>query len=778
MPFLLAPRLDICCTVSVTPGCIQQLGEPYAATEESLEVVHSKNHIFKEADKRLKSAKAHLEFYQAHHKSETKESTALRSKMDAAKGAWDVAHVALNEAKAASKTKREELSEALRQAIDTERKEEALDDDDLHTIHEVRDRAEHDIERSEDAIAKLEEEQAEVVGGMAQKFTTEAHKHPIDSAQRDDLEKEALWLRQWQRQAKAEAHDLQERNLKDFVKDHVKEQQAAQHENDVSHQAFADAAAEGRDQEAFEKMLLKPPEDEGKDPKEILEEENREVAQLMKTDAGGGDDELKATRDQSEVQNHKNAIEFREFSNMKALHDANKATSKEFYQSRVDSPLNISITLEISISPSSSAAMERIQRASFWFGRSSVELVILDAEDLKNETTRDFPSMAQRLLQMQNCYDCEKEWPFEEVMGLENLLNQLEDRCGHTTYLSWLRNGRDLHALGLGSNKQERKRAALLALSVACLLVEGAISCHPPVLSKYLAAARTAQVVQLQPAPGQTKESSESWEWRDRPEAVSKSAWLPVSGSWIWWYRESLVVLCEDAQARIFADAKSWFYTAAGVKEEPQSEDLPGTLQQDFHRVLPNIFYTNHFQHGGYSVIALGRDVKHRTRAGCLGLAAQICRDPRTEQMQLTKVQQLVVDEEPLQRFYDIQNHGFWQNMQMWSRCQEQEVPVFSKEGLSDIRMNAQPALLKSLETRQWVEIDLTKSGRPWTGIIKGHQEERKKSLFTRPGIKSFAIASDWNKRDPYQGCPLIFFVVETDDGQRHTFHKLERTDA
>lgn len=297
------------------------------AYDESLEVVHSKNHIFKEADKRLKSAKAHLEFYQAHHKAETKESTALRSKMDTAKGDWDVAHVALNEAKAASKTKREELSEALRQAIDTERKEEARDDEDLHTIHDVRDRAEHDIERSEDAIAKLEEEQAEVVGSMAQKFTTEAKKHPIDSAQREDLEKEAVWLQQWQRQAKAEAHDLRERNLKDFVKDHVKEQQAAQHENDVSHQAFADAAAEGRDQEAFEKMILKPP-DDGKDPKDILEEENREVAQLMKTDAGAGDDELKATRDQSEVQSHKNAIEFREFSNMKALHDANKATSK------------------------------------------------------------------------------------------------------------------------------------------------------------------------------------------------------------------------------------------------------------------------------------------------------------------------------------------------------------------------------------------------------------------------------------------------------------------
>ena len=136
-----------------------------------------------------------------------------------------------------------------------------------------------------------------------------------------------------------------------------------------------------------------------------------------------------------------------------------------------------------------------------------------------------------------------------------------------------------------------------------------------------------------------------------------------------------------------------------------------------------------------------------------------------------------ILPQEPLQRFYDIENHGFWQNMEQWSRYQEEEVPVFSKEGLSDIRMNAQPALLRSLETRQWVEIDLTTSGRPWIGIIKGHREEREKAL-TRPRIKSFAIASDWNLLDPHQECPLIFFVVETHDGQRHTFHKLERTDA
>jgi hypothetical protein len=48
--------------------------------------------------------------------------------------------------------------------------------------------------------------------------------------------------------------------------------------------------------------------------------------------------------------------------------------------------------------------------------------------------------------------------------------------------------------------------------------------------------------------------------------------------------------LCEDAQARIFADAKNWFYRAAGVKEEPQSEDLPQRLQQDFKKFSPTFF--------------------------------------------------------------------------------------------------------------------------------------------------------------------------------------------
>eukprot|EP00913_Durusdinium_trenchii_P025974 g24371.t1 len=85
--------------------------------DESLEVVHSKNHTFKEADHKLKQTKADF--------TSTPKAQELRTKMENAKAVWDQAHVALNDAKAASKEKREKLSEALRKAIDVERNEDS-----------------------------------------------------------------------------------------------------------------------------------------------------------------------------------------------------------------------------------------------------------------------------------------------------------------------------------------------------------------------------------------------------------------------------------------------------------------------------------------------------------------------------------------------------------------------------------------------------------------------------------------------------------------------------
>ena len=203
-----------------------------------------------------------------------------------------------------------------------------------------------------------------------------------------------------------------------------------------------------------------------------------------------------------------------------------------------------------------------IRRACFWFYGQEVELIIAGP---LNEETSHFPSLAQELLEMQNCYDCEKEWPFQEVMGLENLQKQLNDEGGSPTYLSWRHKGTDLHALGLGSTldwsqhvqvdshpqqfptttvsmasrifvrvlsvtwtiptfffsppaasprhiaqgrKQDRKRAALLALMVACLLHKR--QTIKPQLSKHLTAARAAQVLQLQPLPDLVRFESEA----------------------------------------------------------------------------------------------------------------------------------------------------------------------------------------------------------------------------------------------------------------------------
>ena len=133
---------------------------------------------------------------------------------------------------------------------------------------------------------------------------------------------------------------------------------------------------------------------------------------------------------------------------------------------------------------------------------------------------------------------------------------------------------------------------------------------------------------------------------------MKKGAWLPVSGSWMWWYEGGLVVLCEDAQAKIFADAKNWFYGAAKLKvnQEPRRQEITDReLIQDLQLVFPDIFCANLFQHSKYSVIAVGRDVKHRLRAGCLGLAAQICWESRAP---LTETQQLVVDEVKKSRWF------------------------------------------------------------------------------------------------------------------------------
>ena len=102
--------------------------------------------------------------------------------------------------------------------------------------------------------------------------------------------------------------------------------------------------------------------------------------------------------------------------------------------------------------------MARIWRASFPHGGREVEVVIVDAGAVEQWKTSQFPSIAQALLEMSNCSECERDWPFEDLMGLDPLLKQVEDGWNgtHATYLSWRYNGLELHAVGLGSTLHPR----------------------------------------------------------------------------------------------------------------------------------------------------------------------------------------------------------------------------------------------------------------------------------------------------------------------------------
>ncbi|CAK9000042.1 unnamed protein product [Durusdinium trenchii] len=394
--------------------------------------------------------------------------------------------------------------------------------------------------------------------------------------------------------------------------------------------------------------------------------------------------------------------------------------------------------------------MAQIWRAGFVVDGQEVELVIVDADKLEQTKASQLPSLAQQVLEMPNCYECEKEfsllgaekeWPFEHVLGLGNLLKEVGEGWspGLATYLTWSSPAGELHALGLGSNKKRRKIAALLALTLCRLC--GSHWPAPPELRDELYQATAATVLRPPLRPGVAVSASipvagqqeHDWpDWQDWRRS-RREDWLPLSGSWVWWSSDILVVLCEDVSAQIFADARTWFYEVAEVQQEPEEQRAPRELNQRTQQIFPDIFFTSLFRHQTHAVVGVGRDLEHRKRAGCLGLAARISRGS----LCLTRVQGQVVDEvfqspwlpqEPIQRFFDLENHGFWQNIEIWQESEEH----------------------------------------------KAHQELK---WITGSDINRFIVAVDREKLDPYQEVPMIYFEVRTADGHRHRFRDLDRTE-
>ena len=287
--------------------------------------------------------------------------------------------------------------------------------------------------------------------------------------------------------------------------------------------------------------------------------------------------------------------------------------------------------------------------------------------------------------------------------------------------------------------------------------------------------------------------SARDEDWTHELDAQAR---VPESGSWIWWMdSKTLAVLCEDVGAQIFAGANMWLSEVAQsdwTEEDGKSKSLePFRLQVE--KVFPDIFcFPTLFKQEpyNYQVVGIGRDIKHRRRAACLGFAAL-----RSWGDNLEGQRWLVAEEvrrcgwfpqHRLERFYDLDTCGFWLNMQRWCNGYHYAQPLqtlkgvgppFSDRDLSDIRMNCQPALLAELERHgSYAEIDLTKSTYPWPKIIAGHAEQIR---IVGDGVVRFAIVADSEQsRDPYQESDLIHFVVDCVDGQRHRFDSLKRTHA
>ena len=96
--------------------------------------------------------------------------------------------------------------------------------------------------------------------------------------------------------------------------------------------------------------------------------------------------------------------------------------------------------------------MARIWRVAFTDSCVQRELVIVEADEVEREKVSEFPRLAQEVLAMQSCKTCEKDWPFEGVLGMKELLKQVDMGSWHATYLNCLFQHRELHAIGLGSD--------------------------------------------------------------------------------------------------------------------------------------------------------------------------------------------------------------------------------------------------------------------------------------------------------------------------------------
>eukprot|EP00928_Gymnodinium_smaydae_P074708 TRINITY_DN57732_c0_g1_i1.p1 TRINITY_DN57732_c0_g1~~TRINITY_DN57732_c0_g1_i1.p1 ORF type:complete len:631 (-),score=49.17 TRINITY_DN57732_c0_g1_i1:173-1996(-) len=279
-------------------------------------------------------------------------------------------------------------------------------------------------------------------------------------------------------------------------------------------------------------------------------------------------------------------------------------------------------------------------------------------------------------------------------------------------------------------------------------------------------------------------------------------AWVPVSGSWIWWYGKYLMILCEDASSTLFSDARKVFTTTTGAdaseveyKGDVTERYWPELFADLSNANFPDVYYASVHIWKRHVVIGLGRRLEHRTRAACVGFAMlHAGRAYRWVEPKWRSVCNEVFWYSAsfpvgfFKGFAETEGEVFWQNVQQWqshpnhackvplSAGEFVQIPPLGAKAIEDIVMNCQHALHAELDRGgDYAEIDLTMSQRPWCRIVTAHKKWRE---LVGCGVTRFAVAVHRDKISPYQERPLVHFVIERTDGSIATFSDSHRSEA
>lgn len=119
---------------------------------------------------------------------------------------------------------------------------------------------------------------------------------------------------------------------------------------------------------------------------------------------------------------------------------------------------------------------------AFVSGDIDIGNVIVVKIDRLTEKTSHIAQFSQEVLRLWSTHDVGQDWPYEEELPLKQLLRgiaaSLDGWEDHAWYAERVHEGRQLHALGLGSTSVARKRATLLALALCALLASEDTQLH------------------------------------------------------------------------------------------------------------------------------------------------------------------------------------------------------------------------------------------------------------------------------------------------------------